>query len=130
MNKKTIISLRAVFLLFVFFLNTGIGFACAVQSDLWSDGHHDMHDTHAMHHEHKKAPHKCCGDDMVKFEQLDKSQSQLDESAPLPLQACLYPVLYLPAIYQGYYGIRHKYIVPQQNPPPVDIRVSIQSFQI
>ncbi|SHN45987.1 hypothetical protein [Chitinophaga sp. CF418] len=127
MNKKTIISLRALFLLFVFFLNTGIGFACAVQRDLWSDGHHDMH---GMHHEHKKAPHKCCGDGMVKFEQLDKSKSQLDESVQLSLQVCLYPVLYLPGFCQDDYGVQHKYVVPQQHPPPVDIRVSIQSFQI
>lgn len=89
-----------------------------------------MHDMHAMHHEHKKASHKCCGDAMVKFEQLDKSKSQLDESVHLPLQTCLYPVLYLPGIHQGYHSVQPGYILPQQNPPPVDIRVSIQSFQI
>lgn len=130
MNKKTIISLRACFLLVVFFLNTAIGFACAIQSDLWSDGHHDTHNMHVMHHEPQKPPHQCCGDGMIKFEQLDKSKSQQDESVQLPVQVYLYPVIYLSGLSQGYHNTLNKYIAPRQNPPPVDIRVSIQSFQI
>lgn len=130
MNKKTIISLRACFLLVVFFLNTAIGFACAIQSDLWSGGHHDMHDMHAMHHEQQKPPHQCCGDGMIKFEQLDKSKAQQDESVQLPVLVYLYPVIHLSGLSQGYRNPLNKYVALRQNPPPTDIRVSIQSFQI
>jgi hypothetical protein len=130
MKKKTIISLRALFLLLVFLLNTVVGFACAIQSDLWSDGHHDMHDMHAMHHEHQKAPHQCCGDGMIKFEKLDKSNTQLDESVQLPVLVYLFPVIYLSGPSLGYLNTLRKYAARQQDPPPVDIRVSIQSFQI
>jgi hypothetical protein len=132
MKNKTIISLRALFLLLVFFLNTGVGFACAIQSDLWSDGHHDMHDMHAMHHEqeHQKAPHQCCGDGMIKFEQLDKSNAQPDDIVQLPVLVYLYPVIYLSNPSQAYLNTLRRYITQQHVPPPVDIRVSIQSFQI
>jgi hypothetical protein len=132
MKNKTIISLRALFLLLVFFLNTGVGFACAIQSDLWSAGHHDMSDMHAVHHgqDHQKAPHQCCGDGMVKFEQLDKSNAQPDESLQLPVLVYLYPVIYLSIPSQGYLNMLRRYVSPRQDPPSVDIRVSIQSFQI
>jgi hypothetical protein len=130
MNKKTIISLRACFLLVVFFLNTAIGFACAIQSDLWSDGHSAMHDMHVMHHEQQKPPHQCCGDGMIKFEQLDKSKAQQDESVEQPVLVYLYPVIHLSGLSQGYRNPLNKYVALRQNPPPPDIRVSIQSFQI
>ncbi len=130
MKKKTIISLRALFLLLVFFLNTGVGFACAIQSDLWSDGHHDMHDMHAMHHQHQKAPHQCCGDGMIRFEQLDKSNLQQDEVVQLPVLVYLYPVIYLSGPSQAYLNTLRRYVIPPQDPPSTDIRVSIQSFQI
>ncbi|PWV48841.1 hypothetical protein [Chitinophaga sp. S165] len=130
MKKKTIISLRALFLLLVFFLNTGVGFACAIQSDLWSNEHRHMHDMHAMHHEHQKAPHECCGDGMVKFEQLDKSNVQQDEVVQLPALVYIYPVIYLSGPSQAYLNTLRRYVTPPQDPPPTDIRVSIQSFQI
>jgi hypothetical protein len=130
MDKKTTISLRALFLLIVFFLNTSIGFACAVGTGLWSDHRHDMQDMHAMHHDEKQPVSHCCGDGMVKFELLDKSKAQQDQMAYFPVQALLYPVLQLTGLSEWHRSNPHQSIALKQNPPPVDIRVSIQSFQI
>jgi hypothetical protein len=138
MHKKTIIQLRAIFLLIVFFLNTGIGFACAVHSGLWKGKEQHMHrmdGTHTTHHpaapqEKSPASHHCCGDGMIKFEQLDKSMDHQPDSVLMPFCLLQHPVFYIAALQHGYRTIPHEYVVLRQHPPPEDIRVSIQSFQI
>jgi len=130
MSQKTAISLKAVFLLIVFFLNTAIGFACAVQSGLLTTHHHDMHQMHVKHHNHKEQTHRCCGDGMVKFALVDKSKSYQDDSLQSPVFALLFPVLNLNILPEGHLFAGHRYTALRQYPPPVDIYVSVRSFRI
>ncbi|WP_143087666.1 hypothetical protein [Chitinophaga sp. YR627] len=139
MKSRTTISFRALLLLIVFLMNTAVGFACALESGLWTERHHDthqMHDMHDMHGKHqmdhapKKSSHRCCGDGMIRFELLDKTQSHHDEIKWLPLQAVLFPVRWLSVPPVSWSAAPHRYVILHQHPPPIDIRVSIQSFQI
>ena len=139
MKSKKTISLRALFLLLVFLMNTAVGFACALESGLLTDGHHDMHQMHDMHNMHgkhqmshapKKSTHRCCGDGMIRFELLDKTQSHHDDIKWLPLQALLFPVKWLPVPPVSWSATTHRYVLLRQHPPPDDIRIAIQSFQI
>jgi hypothetical protein len=136
MQKKTAILFRAFLLLTVFFLNTVIGFACALQSGLLEEHshqqhhHHDMHHTQGMQHDHKKQTHRCCGDAMVKFALVDKSQTHQEDMVQLPVFALLYPLISLNLISEGGYNPGHRYTVLRQYPPPADICIAIQSFRI
>ncbi|MHA4807888.1 hypothetical protein ACX0G9_07270 [Flavitalea flava] len=93
------------------------------------DHHHEAGD----HHHLKKegcGDHGCCNDTVVKFQQLDKNLIATAFALYVPLFVpvpgvdfhCL-PFATLSIVFQKRV-IRHYY------PPPPDIRVSIQSFQI
>jgi len=130
MSQKTAISLKAILLLVVFFLNTAIGFACALQSGLLTTHHHDMQHMHVKHHDHRQQSHRCCGDGMVKFALVDKSKLYQDDTAQLQVFALLYPVLSLNILSERHLFAGHRYLVLQQYPPPVDICVSVCSLRI
>jgi hypothetical protein len=103
MNKKTSIQIKAAFLALVFVLNTIVGFACAIGTDMGFNASHHRHEATAAAHVHaggKKHTHSeasakhgqvkehhhakagndlpnekegCCKDKVIKFQQSDKS---------------------------------------------------------
>lgn len=139
----------------VFAMNTVIGFACAIGVDMgFNKPHHQeevateevhVHSAGNKHEHHKKADkheHEetktekkenkgCCTDDVQKLQSLDKA---LNQNAKTTIDA---PVFV--AIISAFLGIDifssikaypPKYITRYFYPPPPDIRIAIQSFQI
>lgn len=146
MKQNPSIRLKAAFLLFVFSLNTVIGFACSIGMDgSFSRPHHkhenaDIHhkDT-GHHHSHKAAKNAfrashdkghCCNDEVIKYASVDKVSPQSPGSTVVFITAFLSSfrqaenLAYPPVI------VRDKYFVRSHHPPITDIRVAIQSFQI
>jgi hypothetical protein len=103
-----------MFLLVVFFLNTMVGMACALAP-------------HGCCHKHVVVEeHHCCNDSVLKFQQLDKSLEQYFNTV-LPFPAVL---VTFPSLQMTCRSVPLPYRIVKQEPPPKDIRVSIQSFQI
>ena len=135
-------------------LNTLVGFACVIGIDMgFNSTHHDAeeateihihadekNDDHytqsASHHHKEKKTHNsekkgCCNDKVQKLQSLDKA---LNKNAKITIDA---PVFV--AIVSTFFGIDifnsskdylSKYVVRYYYPPPSDIRIAIQSFQI
>ena len=159
MIKKTCIQLKAALLLIVFSMNTVIGFACAIGIDMgYNNSHHEAevievkvhvhadgknhhhkneqkkshHDEAAANHHDKKDGSKkddCCTGEVLEFNQMDKSQA-----AKIGIDI---PVFY--TIINVYFGINifetvqlptQKYTARHFHPPPPDICIAIQRFQI
>ena len=151
MKKNSFIQLKAAFLLIVFALNTVLGFACAMGLDMgYNNSHHEAEATEvavhvhadgkkhhhdkkpvANHHDKKDASKKddCCTNEVMQFQQLDKSLA-----AKVGIDI---PVFV--AISTAYFGINifetvklpaQKYTARHFHPPPPDIRIAIQRFQI
>ena len=148
MNTIKTSQYKAFFLLFVFSLSTIIGFACAAGVDMGFNKHHheennfaissinkeeEHHHQQTSHHHGDKIPSEkggCCTNSVIEFQKLDKntSLSSLVFFTPV-FVACIYHynrinITGIEAIASQRPVIRHYY------PPPRDIRVSIQSFQI
>ena len=148
MNTIKTSQYKAFFLLFVFSLSTIIGFACAAGVDMGFNKHHheennfaissinkeeEHHHQQTGHHHGDKIPSEkggCCTNSVIEFQKLDKntSLSSLVFFTPV-FVACIYHynrinITGIEAIASQRPVIRHYY------PPPRDIRVSIQSFQI
>ena len=152
MKRNISIQLKAAFLLTVFAMNTVVGLACAVGYDMGfnskhhneeqtiktpihvhANGHKHEHNNEANKHKHeeKKAPTKdgCCNDKVVKFQNIEKNLTPK-------------PVIYAPAfvaILSIFIGIElynvtkafpHRNIVRFFYPPPPDILIAIQKFQV
>lgn len=156
MNKNISIQLKAALLLIVFSMNIVIGFACAVGVDMGfnSKHHHDDDDeategivhVHAegkkyVHeHEEKKGHHHaqegsekdgCCNDSVVKFQSLDKILgSNANASINLPVFIAIIPSFYKVNVFKYPNADAQKYRLLFFHPPPPDIRILIQSFQI
>jgi len=141
MQTNTSIKLKAAFLLLVFSLNTIVGFACAMGVNMGFNKHpHDESPAHVhadgKHHHHKEKHHhhpgkdNCCNDAVVKFQQVDKNRVP---GAPMPgavMMAALVSRVFsidLSATSQIAHTTR---VIQFYHPPPPDIRVFIQSFQI
>ncbi|MEO6729612.1 MAG: hypothetical protein ABIN01_00205 [Ferruginibacter sp.] len=154
MKHSISIQIKATLLLIVFSMNTVIGFACAMGVDMgFNTHHHDdeeatettfhvhadgkkqhHHDEATNHHQDSKEDSEksgCCNDGVIKFQSLDKS---LATNANTFINA---PVFV--AILSSFFGIdifrqpqtsHHKYVAQFLHPPPPDIRILIQSFQI
>ncbi len=152
MIAKISIRLKATFLIIVFGLNTAVGFACAMGLDMGfnTSHHHDdevteisVH-THAdgkkhehqnavnSHHHHEKKPNSkddCCNDKVIKFQDLDKALNQNSKTAidsPVIISSDVFGVNLLKA----FQTVCRRYIARDFHPPPPDIRIAIQSFQI
>lgn len=159
MNNNKSIKIKAAFLLTVFALNTVIAFACSVglkmgynnqhhhqesvqhtHSDNSSSHHHEKTSashahkkTSASHHDKESNSGKgdCCTDNAIKFQKEDK---KLQQSQNIAIKAPVF-VAFLsaflgleiapPEIIEGI-----TCLIPQYYPPPPDIRIAIQSFQI
>ena len=151
MQKDISIKLKATLLLIVFSMNTVVGFACAMGVDMgYNNSHHEAEATEvavhvhadgkkhhhdkkpvANHHDKKDASKKddCCTNEVMQFQQLDKSLA-----AKVGIDI---PVFV--AISTAYFGINifetvklpaQKYTARHFHPPPPDIRIAIQRFQI
>lgn len=159
MKGNTSIQLKAAMLLIVFSLNTVLGFACSIGLDMsYNKSHHTeettevlvhVHDDGKNHHhenEPKKSHHEepaanqpdknddaqkndCCTNEIMEFQQLDKN---LAANSGTNMQVFF-------AILSTFFGIENfisvqssspKYIASYFHPPPPDIRIVIQSFQI
>jgi len=152
MTKKISIQLKAALLLIVFSMNTIIGFACAIGIDMkFSSKHHDeeqiiktpvhihadgkKHDHHNKaekhSHEEKKTNEKdnCCNDKVVKLQISEKNitaKTIIDMPVFLAIIST-YLVIDLSDIIKAF---------PPKNikrffyPPPPNILVSIQKFQV
>jgi hypothetical protein len=120
MTKKALITLKAFFLLIVFFLNTAVGIACALAP------HGCCHESVVKTHHHEQGNRNCCNDSVLQFQLLDKSfEQQLKTVVHMPV-AFITGHFISPAVTYCYY----QYPIIRQELPTRDIRVSIQSFQI
>lgn len=153
MGKTINIQLKAAFLLIVFGLNTMIGFACAMGVDMgFNTTHHvseatEIHEhTDGVKHEHhnQAARHKneekktekeekkdCCTDDVQKLQSLDKAVNQNAKTViDVPVFTAIISIFLGIEVYDLSKIYPPKYRVSFFYPPPPDIRVAIQSFQI
>ena len=149
MKQNITIQLKAAFLIIVFALNTVVGFACAIGIDMGfnTTHHHDGEatETHSAdkicqhhkpgkhHHDSKESSENggCCNDHVIKFQNLDKSvntnvKTSINHTVMIafvtgPFGNNTFKYKQVPA---------HKYYLPFFHPPPPDIRILIQSFQI
>ena len=136
-------------------MNTIIGFACAMGVDMgFNSKHHNEDDevTEAMVHvhanteihEHEQEESKehhhshegsekggCCNDSVIKFQSLDKSLgSNANASINHPVFVTIITNFYSTDIFNSTKVPAQKHLRPFFHPPPPDIRILIQSFQI
>ena len=154
MRQNLSIQIKAALLLIVFSMNTVIGFTCAIGVDMgFNKLHHDEretgetsvyvhtdgkkhqhHEQTVMHqHDSKSDSEKggCCSDDVIKFQQLDKSLAQnanIAGSAPafVAILSCFFYIDILHHLHVS----NQKQISQFFHPPPPDIRILNQRFQI
>ena len=150
MKTKSSITVKAVVLLFVFLLNTVVGFACTIGMEAsnehthgekehhehkHSSHHHDglvsdLKENH--HHPEKSSAENCCKDEVSKIMKADKL---LTVPGGLDMQSLMLFAV-LPVFCQNQllailvHTPNNKYFVRSYHPPISDIRISIQSFQI
>lgn len=150
MKINSSIQLKAAFLIFIFSLNTVIGFACAVGMDMGFNASHH-HDEMAMeaamhshtdgnkysshndndHHTSKDGKDNCCNDQVIKFTQIDKSVPQsIKTISPIFLIAFVSAWYDNDILYTSYSNKSIRYFVRSYHPPIADIRIAIHSFQI
>ena len=151
MNSNRSIRLKAVSLLIVFSLNTVVGFACAMgvnmgfntthhhdeeatEASFHVDGtkHHHHSEANKNHHDSKEDSEKggCCNDKVIKFQNLDKS---LNQNANVAFNAPVFVI-----ILSSFFGIdifKPAQLITEKHfaffhPPPPDILIVIQRFQI
>ena len=154
MKRNISIQLKAAFLLIVFGLNTMVGFACAMGVDMGfnTTHHHDeeaievhehadgfKHDHHkqaAKHQHEENKPEKeekkgCCNDDVQKLQSLDKALNQNAKTViDVPVFTAIISAFLGIDVYNLSNNYPSKYRVRFFYPPPTDIRIAIQSFQI
>ena len=159
MNRTISIKIKATLLITVFSLNTVMGFACSMGIDMgYNKSHHSEeatevsvhvhadakkhhhenerkkshhHESAVNHHDKKEGSKKddCCTHEIIKFQQLDKNlAAKIGINMPVFV-----------SISTAFFGIDNfkfvqssspKYIASYFHPPPTDIRIAIQSFQI
>lgn len=157
MKIRSSIQLKAAFLTLVFLMNTIVGFACAVGTDMdFNREHHQEQKTvpssqhahrnnkphdHAKH-EHGKStadPHasksqkdNCCKDEVAKLTKADKVYQPGFDYSLLSLSFFILPA----TIYRAGNAARFRvntlnaYFLRHCRPPIPDVRIAIQSFQI
>ncbi|MFZ6024479.1 MAG: hypothetical protein ACOYVG_08515 [Bacteroidota bacterium] len=149
MNRKISIQLKALFLLLVFSLNTLVGFACALGMDMgFNSSHHnsDVTEVKEIHVHDDNVPVKqdqerkslagkdesgCCSDDVLKFQSVDKNLAQATNN--------IVNTQVFVAVFSAFFGVDFitivndippKFKVRFYYPPPADILLAIQRFQI
>jgi hypothetical protein len=155
MNRNTSIKLKAAFLLTVFALNMVLAFACSVGVKMgYNNQHHHETVTVKTTHAHKhgpdtRAPHNeqaspshhhgngnpakddCCAENALKLQTEDKKLQQIQSTTLKAPVFVAFLSLFL-GVELAPVQIKSgtKYLFPQYYPPPPDIRLAIQSFQI
>lgn len=154
MKKNISIQLKAAILLIVFGLNTIVGFACGIGIDMgFNSTHHeeeeatvihvhadgkkdDHHNQPASHQHEAKKPDSnekkgCCNDEVQKFQSLDKALNQnVKIIIDVPAFAAIISTFLGVDIFNSAKAYPLKYVARLFYPPPPDIRIVIQSFQI
>ncbi len=154
MNGKITIQLKAALLLIVFLINTVIGFACAMGVDMGfnakhhhneeaiesaihvhADGKkHQHHDEGPKHHHGSKEDSEkggCCNDEVIKFQNLEKNLNQNHKKVIDPhIFATILNTLWGINFFNGAKPLPQEYKARVFHPPPPDILIAIQRFQI
>lgn len=152
MKRNISIQFKAAFLVMVFALNTLIGFACAMGVDMsFNTSHHHEEEatvavvhthTNGKKHQHKKASEHhtdqnkdekggCCNDAVIKFSQVEKSVPQPGVIiSPVFFTSFVAPWFDIDIFYSSQASASIKYFVRNFHPPPPDILIAIQRFQI
>ena len=140
-------------------MNTVLGFACSLGLDMgYNKSHHTEEATEvsvhihadgkkhhhgnepkkshhdepvANHHDKKDASKKddCCTDEVFQFQQLDKNVSA-KTGIDMPVFVAIITSFLNVNIFTTVQSSSQKYIASYFHPPPPDIRIAIQSFQI
>jgi hypothetical protein len=159
MKITTAIKVKAMLLITVFSLNTVVGFACAMGLNMgYNTSHHtdvatetsvhvhadgkkhhhnnqpkkSQHDEPvANHHPKKEASKKddCCTGKILKFQQLDKNLAA-KANIDMPMFVEILSTFFGFDSFKPVQAISSKYIALYFHPPPPDIRIAIQRFQI
>ena len=159
MNRATSIKIKATLLIAVFSLNTVLGFACSLGLDMGynkshhtkeatevsvhvhADGkkhHHENeprkshHDESAANHHDKKDASKkddCCTNEIMQFQQSDKNLAA-KTGINIPVFVAILTNFFRIDNFKSVQSSSPKYIASYFHPPPPDIRIAIQSFQI
>ena len=157
MKTCSSIQYKAAFLTIVFLLNTIVGFACAVgtemdfnrehhkeQKTVHSSEHthknnkphdhaqHDHDKSVADHHEPKSSKDNCCKEEVAKLTKADKLYQPGFDYSLLSLSFFILPSTVYRIGNLGIYpvNIPNAYFVRHCRPPIPDVRIAIQSFQI
>lgn len=154
MKGNISIQLKAAFLIIVFSMNTVIGFACALGVDMGfnSKHHHDddeevtevsvhvdgkehqHHDEETKHHHDSKEDSEkdgCCNDGVIKFQNLEKNLNQNNTQV---IYAYVFSTIlsnfWSINIFNCVKALPQRYKARVFHPPPPDILIAIQCFQI
>ncbi len=151
MKSTHSIKIKAVFLLTIFALNTVVGFACSMGIDMGfnaphatkeinktehihRDGNKHLHPTSShKHQDHQKAntsqKDDCCKGKVVKLQSADKyiQYSKSNIGAPNFFITKGYSAI---SVHKSIVPDLQKYFACQFHPPPRDILIAIQRFQI
>jgi hypothetical protein len=154
MKGNISIQLKAAFLIIVFSMNTFIGFACAMGVDMGfnSKHHHDDEEeatevlVHVdgkehQHHDDKETKHHhdskeesekggCCNDGVIKFQNLEKNLNQNNTPIYTHVLATILSNFWSINIFNCTKDLPQQYKVSVFHPPPIDILIAIQRFQI
>lgn len=155
MKTNRSIQFKAAFLLVIFALNTVVGFACSMGLDMGFNTPHHGKDAKGSVHIHKdgkkhihkpvagkqKHPHQaekataskkddCCKDKVVKLQNADKRLNDTQTAINPPGYAAVVSSFFHQSLFNAVEGYAQKYTACQFHPPPRDIRIAIQSFQI
>jgi len=159
MNRTTSIKIKATLLITVFSLNTVLGFACSLGLDMgYNKSHHteeandvsvhvhangkkhhhgnepkkSHHDEPAANHHDKKDASKkddCCSNEVMQFQQSDKNLAA-KTGINIPVFVAILTTFFGIDNFKPVQSSSSKYIASYFHPPPPDIRIAIQSFQI
>ena len=148
MNKSFAIQFKAVFLVIIFSLNMFVGFACSIGIEMGFNApnhdeaeiktthththHHGAHKTHdhKKSHTEKREKNGCCNDEVQKVQQLDKNINSTAKSTILLFTALLPPSFFQTYIVKLFKTNPSKYRERFFYPPPPNILVESQRFQI
>ncbi|TAJ47387.1 MAG: hypothetical protein EPO58_15935 [Chitinophagaceae bacterium] len=151
MKGNRSIQIKAAFLLMVFSLNTLVGFACSVglkmgfntphhgkeaeaKVHIHKDGKKHVHKSDAVKDHHAKTANTskkddCCKEKVVKLQTEDKNFQYAKTNTSAPVY--IVPGNFLTSLsFKIVQPNLPEYIACQFHPPPRDIRIAIQSFQI
>ncbi len=152
MKRNLSIQSKAGFLLIIFALNTVIGLACSLGIDInFNSNHHKKeqvtkipihihtdgkkHDHHNkasnQGHKEKNSPEKggCCNNEVVKFQNIEKKINP-KPTISAPVFVAITSTFPAVNIVNATRFSPHKKIVRFFYPPPTDILIAIQRFQI